>query len=226
MNCSEFERQIDDFVDGGLDERDRRRVELHLENCPDCRQSVEGLDALLAEAAALPRGIEPPRDLFPGIRDRLESHRGPGISFRRGGDAPRVPWVTWVGLAASVLVLVTAAILLPRVWNERDRASNPSVSDGTAQPASHIATNEFRAAEAEYLRATRLLMDTLEKNEAELSPEAAAVIEENLAVIDRAIEEVRSALADDPANARNGQVLTALHRQKLQLLMRASRLSS
>ena len=219
MNCSEFERQIDDFVDSGLDEGLRREAEIHMDGCSGCRRSVERLDALLAEAAALPRRIEPARDLFPDIRDRIES--------TGGARPPRVAWITWVGLAASVLVLVTAVTFLPGLWTNQDRAG---ASFATAEEpellASHDPMSEFRAAEAEYLRATRLLLDTLEKNDGALSPEAAAVIEENLAVIDQAIEEVRLALANDPENPRNGQVLTALHRQKLQLLMRASRLSS
>ena len=49
---------------------------------------------------------------------------------------------------------------------------------------------------------------------------------ENLQVIDLAIEKARAALEADPTDARNGHTLNALHRQKVELLWRLSRVSS
>ena len=95
-----------------------------------------------------------------------------------------------------------------------------------ALPAAAPATSAYLAAEQEYLRATEQLLAALEERQAELPPETAAVVDENLRIIDAAIAEVKQALDEDPADPKNGEYLTALHRQKIQLLWKASRLSS
>ena len=52
-----------------------------------------------------------------------------------------------------------------------------------------------------------------------------AVLERNLALIDAAIVEARAALEADPANADLRALLWGAHRQKLDLLDRATRLT-
>lgn len=49
----------------------------------------------------LPRRIEPPQDLWLGIRERIRTGRG------------RRPWTVWVALAAAALVVVAVRIALP-----------------------------------------------------------------------------------------------------------------
>lgn len=210
MNCERFDRLIDDYVDGELDEPSRTAAERHLASCVQCRESADELRGLLDRAAALPREIDPPLDLFPALRREIDQRVRP--------SAPSRAWLGWAGLAASLLLLVTALGVGSDWWR------GPA---GPVEPvAPEAALADFRAAEREYLRATEMLLDSLEASGGEMSPETAQVIENNLAIIDRAIDEVHLALADEPGNRRNGQVLTALHRQKLQLLLRASRLSS
>lgn len=48
----------------------------------------------------LPRSIEPPADLWPGIRERIQTGRG------------RRPWTVWVALAAAALVVLGVGIAL------------------------------------------------------------------------------------------------------------------
>jgi len=210
MNCSELETRIDPFVDGELDEAARLDVERHLERCDACRAAVEELRSLLRDAESLPRAIEPPRDLFPAIRSTLS----------RGGPHSRA-WLGWAGLAASLLILLTAAALFlgPR------EAQAPAAAESPL-PAASFATSRYLAAEDEYRRATEQLLAALEERKAGLAPETVEVVERNLQIIDAAIAEVKTALDADPADSRNGEFLTALQRQKIQLLRRASRLSS
>ena len=58
-----------------------------------------------------------------------------------------------------------------------------------------------------------------------LAPATVAVLERNLALIDAAIVEARAALEADPANADLRALLWGAHRQKLDLLDRATRLT-
>ena len=60
----------------------------------------------------------------------------------------------------------------------------------------------------------------------ELEPEVLAVLDRNLAQIDAAIVEVRLALDPEGHDVKNHQMLTALYDKKLQILWKASRLSS
>jgi anti-sigma factor RsiW len=219
MNCSELETRIDAFVDGELDQAERADVQSHLEHCDECRAAVEQLRALLRSAQALPRDVAPPRDLFPEIRSSLPRRHAtasPALTAARGGA-----WLGWAGLAASLLILLTGSVL----FLGRERAPAPASLDA-ARPAAVVGGSLYLAAEQDYLRATEQLMAALEERRGELSPETAAVVEQNLEIIDTAIAEVKKALDEDPADARNGQFLNALHRQKIQLLWRASRLSS
>lgn len=219
MNCAEFENRIDAFVDGELDETARLDVERHLEGCDACRAAVEELRGLLREAGALPRAIEPPRDLFSAVRSAASRRVAPGSA--PGAGSPGRAWLGWAGLAASLLILLAAAALFLGPWEVRA----PATAEGVL-PAASFATSRYLAAEDEYLRATEQLLAALEERRAELPPETAAVVERNLQIIDAAIADVKKALDADPGDARNGEFLTVLHRQKIQLLWRASRLSS
>ena len=68
------------------------------------------------------------------------------------------------------------------------------------------------------------LQQSLEAGRAKLDPETVRVLEANLAVIDRAIEQSRRALADDPMNVYLNSHLAAAKKRKLALLRRASAL--
>jgi anti-sigma factor RsiW len=220
MNCSDIELRIDAYVDGRLDEASCGELETHLAACQACRDAVDDLRQVLAAAAALPRSIAPPRDLFPEIRSAVEARGSAGGRSRSGLPG------TWLALAASLVLALTAGIVGISMIDRGGVKQPPVGKDSTVTLAANDAMAEFRAAEEEYLRATQQLIELLEARGGELPPETAAVLEENLETIDQAIEQVRLALVSDPHNARNGQVLTALHRQKLQLLRKASRLSS
>jgi hypothetical protein len=204
-----MEELIDDFVDGRLPESDRHEVERHIEECAACRHSVEQLRTLVERAAALPKEIRPARDLMPGIRRAVE---------QRGRPRATRAWIGWAGLAASVLLLVTLGITTMTLRQRGEEAAR-------AAPAPDAMT-EIRAAEQEYLKAAELLAEALERQRGSLSPETAALVEENLEIINRAIANVQLALNAEPGNAKNGQVLTALYQQKIEILRRVSRLSS
>jgi hypothetical protein len=70
--CERAESLISDRLDGAMPDRDARRLDVHLRNCPRCveheRRLVQATDALLAGAAPLPARPGPavsPTDLVP-----------------------------------------------------------------------------------------------------------------------------------------------------------------
>lgn len=192
------EETLNDYVDGLLPEDEKLDVRRHLDECEECKRTVAEVRELIARASRLGE-IEPRRDLLPGIRKHT---RRPGFG-----------WMRWVAAAA-----VIGFVALLGVWQIG--------GDGVTEPSIETLLADFRDAESEYVRATDLLARRLEERRAELEPDILAVLDSNLAQIDAAIAAVRLVLDPDRADVESRQILTALYDKKLQILWRASRLSS
>lgn len=81
---------------------------------------------LRAAVGGLPRGIEPPEDLWPGIENRIRQGK------REGGWGKGLRW--WIPLAAAAALVLAFAIwrMAPRnvgVWEVRRVAGTPRVND-------------------------------------------------------------------------------------------------
>ena len=75
MTCDTIRPRLDDYLDRTLPPDAAREVEAHLATCASCRQEVEALRAILAEAQALPRSVERSRTrCVRGTRSGLEPH--------------------------------------------------------------------------------------------------------------------------------------------------------
>jgi hypothetical protein len=93
---SHVDDMLDDWVDGGLSEADRAAVERHLAGCERCRRGADAIRAVVAAARGLPKEIEPPRDLWPAVRDDLAA-------------APTPRRSVWAAAGASAALLFLAA---------------------------------------------------------------------------------------------------------------------
>src|SRR5258708_15251166 len=92
MTCSEGEARLDGSVDGLLPGAEFQEMEVHLAGCPPCREQERRLRAVLAQAAALPKSLSPPRHLWPGIAERIGGRkRGPLGGRLPSGLAPAAP---------------------------------------------------------------------------------------------------------------------------------------
>ena len=102
MNGHLTEERLNGFVDGTLRAAERAEAERHLAACASCRTEVAALQALLRDAAALPKSLAPPHDLWSGIEQRLSV---------RPSARPRVR--LWELAAAALLVVgIGTAVLL------------------------------------------------------------------------------------------------------------------
>jgi len=221
MTCQEFDGLLDDFVDGALLPAAASEVEAHLASCSLCRERERRLRQVLAHAAALPRSVAPPRDLWPGIAGQLERQRS--WSWHSVGFHP-------VALAAAATVLIG---LVAALWSERAPARVRTVEIPAASPrAAFVAATPgvsdpvLAAAVEEYEAAANTLLEALQQRRARLQPEALAAVQANLEVIDRALAEVRRALVQDPSNPELSRMLVATHRKKVDVLSRVVKLST
>jgi anti-sigma factor RsiW len=201
-HCTEMEATLNDHLDGLLDGAAAARADAHLRECRGCRAALSEMRDLQASARRLPREVEAPVELWPELAAKLPSGSGRSVPV---WGAPRA-WALAAGLA-GVAVLVALTLKLPMP----PPASTPA-------PASTAALEAFFAAEDLYRQAGQQLLAALEAADPGLPAAARTTIENNLALIDASIRDVRSALERHPERPEHGYRLVELFRRRLGLL--------
>ena len=195
--------QISDLAERAPGAEDR---EPHLTECGECRETLRKVRALVAAAHALPRGVAPDPEIWPQIEERVR--RTPHRSARS--------WVARVAVLAAAAVVVF--VFLPR---------GPVKAKGKVpRPPSQLPTQRVSHVDANYAITVDELRRTLDAQRATLAPSTVRVVERSLATIDSAIAEARTALAADPANEVLVRILSTHYERKVDLLQRATELSS
>jgi hypothetical protein len=107
MTCEQFQALLPRLLDDEIEVSGE--MQTHLDGCAACRALVADLRTIEAGAAALPL-LEPRRDLWSGIADRIEAPVVPlGGDNRSSGGRRQISWRV-AGMAAAALVVVTTAI--------------------------------------------------------------------------------------------------------------------
>lgn len=216
MNCAEALDRLDDFLDGELPEEVHREVESHLSTCAACREEARRLRSILAEARALPREMAPPRDLWPEIAREIGA--GKVVSPAFGRKTGLRSWMP--ALAAAAVAVAALSVVLMRGGGGTDGGPG----GGTTVPAAG-ASVALLDAERGYAMAAEELLAALAERKDSLSPETRESVERNLAVIDKALNEIREALQKEPKNPELNRMLASTHRKKVEVLRRVVRLS-
>jgi hypothetical protein len=191
----------------------------HLSICAECRTRLDELRSLLGRARALPAEIEPPPDVWIGVRETIES--GKVVPIRAGSSRGR--WTRSAGLAAAavILVVVTATISVVVTRASMSTAAGPLASEPLAVPTTPAS---LITVDRSYAPTLEQLLAALAANKGALAPATVARVDRSLRVIDAAIAEVRDALTQDPGNTTLVEILSASYRQKIELLRRANEL--
>lgn len=205
--------RLSEFLDDELEGAERAQVETHLQECERCRSELRQLQVVVARARTL-EDRPPAADLWPAIAERLAAPGQPVTDLRRRRIVFSVPQLAAAGLA---LMAISASI----VWFTMTRAEPTVIAADSAAPVAVLpAATElalYDAAIADLEAALRLDRDRLDTA-------TVRVLEENLAVIDRAIAEARSALEADPASGYLNGHLGRTLRRKVDLLQQAATL--
>lgn len=167
-------------------------------------------DPLLAKAAALPKDIAPPRDLWPAIAARIA----------REDAKPAKPAFRWpLALAAGFLVASVSALLTWSVTRDAGEAAPPVIAQAPAAAGELVPVRygpNSGLTEAE-LAARDALLGEFQGAFATLKPETREAIVRNLAVMQAAADEIDAALAKDPASRMLQGMLAGTYKQELQL---------
>jgi hypothetical protein len=214
MKCEGIRNHLDDYVDGGLPQQQSSVVEEHLQHCLPCRRELSELRRLLEKARELPVSIEPERDLWPGIRRQLIPPVGKTSRWTRSGW--RAQSAAWF-LAAAALAILAVSLTLS-TYREQAPARLTDTKPTVTGPRAELA-----AWERELEEPTAALREMLEARRQELPAETIAAVEENLRIIDEAIQEIRLALAQNPDNRQLTFLLADRYQREMELLKRLSR---
>ena len=216
MNREESSERIDDYIDGLLDADARKAFESCMADDDALRVELDAVVELKRKAQALRASVLPDRDLWPGIKEAID-RPAPLIRFGsfRGRPTRYSPLRYIVAAAALVLLMVGVRAIV-----EMD-----SPSEATP-PAPVVAEDpEMNRIEQEYAAAKAELLSELDALEATLPPETLSIVEENLAIIENAVNDISAALLENPKNAELERMLHAAYRSEVNLLHQAVRMA-
>ncbi|MFC1499739.1 anti-sigma factor family protein [Candidatus Zixiibacteriota bacterium] len=207
MKCDGVQQLLDDFVDGILSGGVHSRLERHLATCEECRRSLAELQALLDDAADLPAEIRPSKDLWPAVRSQIELEES--VPSRHSFfNRPK-----YMLAAAALFVLVTAgSLMIPRMIEMGMGSIEWMMTEW------QIGQVTTAAMERQYLGAIEELSYVVAERRATVPQSALKIIDQNLRVLDNAIEESRTALWNNPSDRELQSTLSTVYQQKVELL--------
>jgi len=182
------------------------------------RREGESRDERLDRAlAGLPRELPPESDLWPGIAAKLEPRRAP----RR-----------WLPLAAAaVLLVVPSSLITARVVRRSAAPAAPvaTVAPPAAPDAGGVRPASFgpgHALSPEYVAARQQLAAMLATRMDRLPSSARQKVEDNLAQLHRATDEINAALALQPGDALLEELLLNTYQDELAVLASVNQLAN
>lgn len=227
MSNDRWTDRLSEYLDGALPESEQAAVESHLRTCADCTAVLADLRRVVRRARLL-RGQAPPRDLWPGIASRIAATRvqggGPVDLSSRRKDRRR--WTfTLPQLAAAGIALMTVSGGAVWLLRNPEQPVTPVPAMSVSPDQSPALTVALRPDASEsYAAAVADLEQVLAEGRGRLDSTTVKVIEQNLAAIDRAIDDAQRALESDSANLYLNTHLAETMRRKLDLLRRAAAL--
>jgi hypothetical protein len=232
LNDEQLNTLADRMRMGASLERDADSLREHLESCSQCRERFGRLVKMLSVSEAMPRRVEPPADLWPGIRASIEgrSAKERDATTDVASASANQPWYARrrarISLAAAAGVIIAIALGSYARGGFRIDTRNPGNATATAPTSpSGVAPVSTVTPDTEDLRAEEELLAALALRRSALRPSTSAQIDSSLKVIDAAIAELEAARARDPGNAAIRQLLASSRARKLELLKQAQNAS-
>ncbi|MGE0160574.1 MAG: zf-HC2 domain-containing protein [Gemmatimonadales bacterium] len=214
-----------DLIDGLLPSEAAERARSHMAECAECRERHAVLSELASDLRALPRDATPSPEIWQAIARRIDGTTPasepesadvlvlPGVR-----PAPRRVSFSIPQLAAAsvVLAVMSASIL----WMATSRPT-PEVAVETERES----VTRFASDEASYDTALDELMTIVETARPFLAPETLLALDQSLAEIDAAIEDIGTALENDPSSDLLQSMLVNQQRSKLRVLSQVATLT-
>ena len=211
MNCHDVRTQLD-HPDDAVDSALSPDLLAHIEDCPDCRRFRERLAAILDPGSALPREIQPTRDLWPAIASRLDRVDEPTIR-----SLPN--FLPLAAAAAIAAVVISSLFFMPR----QEGSTVATVPIQTQEYAAIPVRSALPVATVEigFAQTRAALMKMVEARKSSMAPERVADLERALATMDAAVRDIHAALELEPHNSSLLFQLRHTRQRELQVLKKA-----
>ena len=218
----EWMPRLSEYIDGGLPAGDAAALEEHLSECRECRETVMELRSVVVRARAM-GDAAPERDLWPGIAGAIGAPAaGAGarviaLPTARGirTGTPGLFLSRWqLAAAAGILVVISVGVtsLLGPGLGVRVQPGVATVPAGSVDAGFATVGLQGPAGLADEVLS---LESMLEEIGSTLDPNTLRIIERNLVVIERAIEDSRRALEADPgSDFLEGHLVRAWERKR------------
>lgn len=217
MNRDDAYERIDDYVDGLLDADARGAFEACMAEDGELRADVNAFTELKRQTIALPASVMPERDLWPGIKARIQR---PAAAINFGSYRGRQPRYSVIGyvMAAAALVLMVLGV---RVMFELESTTEPATPMVAIDPELNRIQQEYAAATEELLSALRARQASMDEG----ALDTLAIVEENLDIIESLVGTINLALAEDPDSPELERMLHAAYQSEVNLLHQAVQLA-
>jgi anti-sigma factor RsiW len=208
--------RLSEYLDGELTGSERAFLESHLERCEDCQETLAGLRRVVMRARSL-EDRPTATDLWAGVAERIGVPARPTTVATRRRFTFSAPQLLAAGIALAVLSASGAWMLHPTVPMVTLQPAGAPGGLTVTQAAAPNAVQSYDAAVGDLER-------VLEQGRGRLDTATVRVLEQNLALIDRAIADARRAVAADSANVYLNTHLAETMRRKVDLLRQAAAL--
>jgi anti-sigma factor RsiW len=216
MTCERARDQIHELIDGTLGPIRVAELTQHLEQCPSCRALAEDLRRLREVTATL-EPLEPPAHVWMQIAGRLRQEGRVRVQQAPQPKPAGGFQYTWMAIAATLLLAVGGSlfVLYPRIGqNPASQTTVARQGNAPGNDAVQSGMEDLRQAEQIMQRGIASLKEGLGSDQQALSAETVQTLEQNLQILDQAINESSSALKQDPQNvAARNSLFDALQRK-------------
>jgi TonB family protein len=120
--CFYVRARLSPYLDGELSERERRKVENHLETCPACRQELHLLQETIRLMADLPP-VEPPQGIAQRVVGKVEGGAKKGLRLR-SRFFPLVPKASSL-IAALIILSCLSGVLFYLYYRGTEEEKGP-----------------------------------------------------------------------------------------------------
>jgi anti-sigma factor RsiW len=211
--------KLSEYIDGELSVAETEALEAHLMDCAECGRMLQELRMVVVRAGQV-IDREPATDLWQGIAARIAAPEVETVTPLATSPGKRRFSFSISQLAAASIALMLMSAGTMYLVVGRDEPT--TITRTVTQPVTAPGSASVRAVTRNYDAAVAELEQVLERNRGQLDTATVRVLEQNLAIIDRAIIDARAALGQEPANEYLTKYLDQAMQKKVQLLKRAT----
>lgn len=165
---------------------------------------VKGIDEL-------PRDIPPARDLWPAIAEAIQAD----LAMKAvPGSRRRVGWWPAVGLAASVALVAIGVFIGQGIKTGSETVAGPT----PALVSNDAGMLKASLRQAQYEKERQQLWTDVQAKLDTMSPAEREKVGKSLAALKQSIEEIKTALGHDPANALLQELLVSSSQEEMRVL--------